>query len=82
MTKKTKSVGKGTFYLCVALSASRVWYFFRCIKMSLVHDLAESLVGDITPSCGIGKEEKQQKEKVHCYISQETGTRYYFKEYP
>ena len=32
--------------------------------MSLVHDLAESLVGDITPCDGVSKEEKYQKEKV------------------
>lgn len=29
---------------------------------ALVHDLAESLVGDITPYCGISKEEKKKKE--------------------
>lgn len=27
-----------------------------------MHDLAESLVGDITPYCGISKEEKKKKE--------------------
>ena len=32
--------------------------------MSLVHDLAESIVGDITPVDGISKEEKHQMEKV------------------
>mmetsp|Transcript_40552 Transcript_40552/g.96353 ORF Transcript_40552/g.96353 Transcript_40552/m.96353 type:complete len:201 (+) Transcript_40552:96-698(+) len=30
----------------------------RCIKMSLVHDLAEAIVGDIPPVAGISKEEK------------------------
>jgi len=32
--------------------------------MCLAHDLAESMVGDITPSDGISKEEKFAKEKV------------------
>ncbi|XP_012553583.1 5'-deoxynucleotidase HDDC2 isoform X2 [Hydra vulgaris] len=36
----------------------------RCIKMALVHDLAECIVGDITPFCGISPEEKYIKEKV------------------
>lgn len=30
--------------------------------MAIVHDLAESLVGDITPNCGISKEEKRRRE--------------------
>ena len=34
-----------------------------CIKMALVHDLAECIVGDITPFDGISKEEKSQREK-------------------
>ena len=36
----------------------------KCIKMALVHDLAESVVGDITPFQGVSKEEKFAKEKV------------------
>ena len=31
--------------------------------MALVHDLAECLVGDITPSDGVSKEEKHSREK-------------------
>lgn len=27
-----------------------------------MHDLAESIVGDITPYCGVSKEEKRQRE--------------------
>ena len=34
----------------------------KCIKMALVHDIAESIVGDITPHCGISKEEKHRLE--------------------
>ena len=32
--------------------------------MALVHDLAESVVGDLTPSCGVTREEKHAREKV------------------
>ncbi|KAJ2724145.1 hypothetical protein GGI07_002180 [Coemansia sp. Benny D115] len=35
----------------------------KCIKMAIVHDLAEALVGDITPYDGISKECKQQMER-------------------
>lgn len=34
----------------------------RCMKMCLVHDMAESLVGDITPVEGIPKPEKSRRE--------------------
>jgi putative hydrolase of HD superfamily len=35
----------------------------RCIKIALVHDLCEALAGDITPHCGVSKEEKHRLEK-------------------
>ncbi|CAH2033910.1 unnamed protein product [Thlaspi arvense] len=34
----------------------------RCIKMAIVHDIAEAIVGDITPSDGVPKEEKNRRE--------------------
>lgn len=34
----------------------------RCMKIALIHDLAESIVGDISPFCGIEKEEKRRRE--------------------
>ncbi|KAL9929823.1 uncharacterized protein ACN427_013568 isoform 1-T7 [Glossina fuscipes fuscipes] len=34
----------------------------RCMELALVHDLAESLVGDITPFCGVSKNEKRAME--------------------
>ncbi|KAI9785313.1 MAG: hypothetical protein M1839_000330 [Geoglossum umbratile] len=34
----------------------------HCTKMALVHDMAESLVGDITPVDGISKPEKNRRE--------------------
>ncbi|KAL0481850.1 5'-deoxynucleotidase [Acrasis kona] len=35
----------------------------RCIKMCLVHDIAESIVGDITPHAGVSDEDKYNQEK-------------------
>ncbi|GMI87352.1 hypothetical protein like AT1G26160 [Hibiscus trionum] len=36
----------------------------RCIKIAIVHDIAEAIVGDITPSCGVPKEEKSRREQA------------------
>ncbi len=35
----------------------------KCIKMALIHDLGESLIGDYTPFDGITDEEKYKKEE-------------------
>ncbi|KAK4544015.1 hypothetical protein LTR36_004513 [Oleoguttula mirabilis] len=34
----------------------------RCTRMALVHDMAEALVGDITPVDGVAKDEKSRRE--------------------
>jgi len=34
----------------------------RCVKMALVHDLAEATVGDITPYCGVSDADKHRRE--------------------
>ncbi|KAI9591166.1 hypothetical protein BDF19DRAFT_456036 [Syncephalis fuscata] len=36
----------------------------KCVKMALVHDLAEAIVGDITPHAGVSKDEKYKLEKI------------------
>lgn len=36
----------------------------HCTKMALVHDMAEALVGDITPMDGVAKDEKNRREKT------------------
>lgn len=36
----------------------------RCTKMALVHDMAESLVGDITPVDKVAKSEKSRREST------------------
>lgn len=41
----------------------------KLMKICLVHDLAESIVGDITPHCGVSKEEKKRLELVrHSFV--------------
>ncbi|KAE8657949.1 HD domain-containing protein 2 [Hibiscus syriacus] len=35
----------------------------KCVKMTIVHDIAEAIVGDITPSDGISKDEKSRRER-------------------
>jgi len=39
----------------------------KCVQMAVVHDLAEALVGDITPHDGISKEQKQKLEEVRLF---------------
>lgn len=36
----------------------------HCMKMALVHDMAEALVGDITPMDGVNREEKNRREET------------------
>ncbi|KAG0492773.1 hypothetical protein HPP92_006171 [Vanilla planifolia] len=36
----------------------------RCIKIAIVHDIAEAIVGDITPSDGVPKAEKSRREQT------------------
>ena len=36
----------------------------RCTKMALIHDMAESLVGDLTPVDGVPKVEKNKRESA------------------
>ncbi|PIA37034.1 hypothetical protein AQUCO_03100053v1 [Aquilegia coerulea] len=35
----------------------------KCVKMAIVHDIAEAIVGDITPADGVPKEEKSRRER-------------------
>ncbi|EOY31562.1 Metal-dependent phosphohydrolase isoform 1 [Theobroma cacao] len=35
----------------------------KCVKMAIVHDIAEAIVGDITPADGISKAEKSRRER-------------------
>jgi putative hydrolase of HD superfamily len=35
----------------------------HCIKLALAHDMAECIVGDLTPSDGVSKDEKHRREK-------------------
>lgn len=35
----------------------------KALKLCIVHDMAECIVGDITPHCGVPKEEKLRLEQ-------------------
>ncbi|RZC53973.1 hypothetical protein C5167_012830 [Papaver somniferum] len=35
----------------------------KCVKMAIVHDIAEAIVGDIAPCDGVPKEEKSRRER-------------------
>lgn len=41
------------------------------MKLAIVHDLAEAIVGDVSPSQGISDEEKHRQEKVQPSFSSE-----------
>ena len=47
-----------------------VYFLYRCVKVALVHDMCEAIVGDITPHCGVSVEEKHRREKVRFIIRQ------------
>ena len=47
------------------LHSSGSFLFHRCIKVALVHDMCEAVVGDITPYCGVSVEDKHRREKVY-----------------
>jgi putative hydrolase of HD superfamily len=49
--------------LCFAISDPTIKRD-RLMKICLVHDLAEAIVGDITPHDGVTKEEKRKLEEV------------------
>lgn len=59
----------------------------RCMELALVHDLAESIVGDLTPFCGVSKEDKKKREmdamENICNLIQPRGERMWklFQEY-
>lgn len=40
----------------------------KCIRMTLVHDLGEAIIGDITPHCGISAMEKHRLEDEVCHF--------------
>lgn len=60
----------------------------KCLRMALVHDLAESIVGDITPHQGVSKSEKyrmemEAMEHIRTLVPKEVGCELYdlWKEY-
>ncbi|CAG9855441.1 unnamed protein product [Phyllotreta striolata] len=61
---------------------------FKCLQLALVHDLAECIVGDITPHDSITEEKKHAMEdeamkEITSYVGSEVGPLIYnlYKEY-
>ncbi|XP_066850425.1 5'-deoxynucleotidase HDDC2 isoform X3 [Anser cygnoides] len=50
----------------------------RCIRLALVHDMAECIVGDIAPADNISKEEKHRREEE--YENQHTAEAKFVKQ--
>lgn len=48
--------------LCAPPALAKRLDIAKCTKMALIHDMAESLVGDITPVDGVTKSEKSRRE--------------------
>ncbi|KAK3931167.1 5'-deoxynucleotidase HDDC2 [Frankliniella fusca] len=59
----------------------------KCMQLALIHDLAECIVGDLTPHCGVDPEEKHKREdeamKELCNLAGAAGAELYslYKEY-
>jgi putative hydrolase of HD superfamily len=51
-----------TLMAMMASSGSDEYDTHKCLKMALVHDLAEATVGDITPHCGVSDQDKHAQE--------------------
>jgi putative hydrolases of HD superfamily len=50
--------------MCAPASLASKLDIQRCTILALVHDMAESLVGDITPVDGVPKTEKSRREQI------------------
>lgn len=50
------------FSLIILLACMKNLFYLRCMKLSIVHDLAECIVGDLTPFCGVEPSEKHRQE--------------------
>lgn len=61
---ETESIADHMYRMSIIAMAvpSRQVNIDKCVKIALVHDIAEALVGDITPFGGVTKEEKHRRE--------------------
>lgn len=50
--------------ICMLLPKSDSFDQNKCIRMALIHDIGEAIIGDITPHDGVSKEEKYRRESL------------------
>jgi putative hydrolase of HD superfamily len=48
--------------MAMLMEGSSAYDFAHCMKLAIVHDIAECIAGDITPTCGVSDEEKREME--------------------
>jgi putative hydrolase of HD superfamily len=58
------ALGVGLLALVLPAAAGLAVDRDRCVALALVHDLAEAIVGDLTPHDPIGPEEKHRRERA------------------
>jgi len=65
--RDAESVADHTFrvaFMAMMLAGEMGLDPLKLVQMSLIHDLAETKVGDITPFCGVSKTEKRRREQI------------------
>lgn len=62
--EKTESIADHMYRMSIIAMAvpAETVSIDKCVKIALVHDIAEALVGDITPFAEVTKEEKHRRE--------------------
>lgn len=50
--------------ICMLLPKNDSFDRNKCIRMALIHDIGEAIIGDITPSDGVSKEDKHRRESL------------------
>ncbi|KAH7390029.1 cytidylate kinase [Cadophora sp. MPI-SDFR-AT-0126] len=50
--------------ICMLLPKDDTFDQSKCVRMALIHDIGEAIIGDITPSDGISREDKHRREAL------------------
>ncbi|CCE82306.1 Piso0_002026 [Millerozyma farinosa CBS 7064] len=65
-SEKVESIGDHMYRMSIIsmLIPNKSINIDKCVKIAVIHDIAEALVGDITPFDGVTKEEKHRREFI------------------